>query len=46
MKKLNELELSKVKGGMSAWVAIGIGLIVTFAAGIIDGIARPTKCRS
>ncbi len=46
MRKLDDLELKKVEGGMSAWVAIGIGLVVTFVAGIIDGIARPIKCRN
>ena len=46
MKKLNDLELKKVEGGMTMWAAIGIGLVVTFVAGIIDGIARPSKCRS
>ena len=46
MKKLDDLELKKVEGGMSAWALVGIGLVVTFVAGIIDGIARPFKCRS
>jgi len=46
MKKVDDLELKKVEGGLTAWAAIGIGLVVTFVAGIIDGIARPLKCHS
>ena len=46
MKKINDLELQKVEGGMTVWAAIGIGLVVTFVAGILDGIARPMKCNS
>ena len=46
MKKLNDLELNNVKGGMTAWALIGIGIAVTFVAGIFDGIARPHKCRN
>ncbi len=45
MKKLDELELKKIEGGgISAWAIVGIGLAITFVAGIIDGIARPLKC--
>ena len=44
MKKLNDYELSKISGGFSGWVAAGICVVVTFVAGIIDGIARPKKC--
>ena len=46
MKKLQESELKNIKGGMTVWAAVGISLIVTFVAGIFDGIARPEKCRS
>ncbi len=44
MKKLNELELKKIEGGITAWAAVGIGLAITFIAGVLDGIARPIKC--
>lgn len=44
MKKLNDCELSKINGGFSGWVVAGISILVTFVAGIIDGIARPRKC--
>ena len=46
MKRINDQELSKINGGFSVWVAVGIGLLVTFVAGVIDGIARPKKCHS
>ncbi len=46
MKKLNDLELKNIEGGLTAWAAIGIGLAITFVAGILDGIARPLKCRN
>ena len=46
MKKL-EIEETKqiIGGGISFWGAVGIGTIVTFLAGIIDGFARPLRCR-
>lgn len=44
MKKINDKELAKINGGFSGWAFAGIGLIVTFVAGVIDGIARPKKC--
>ncbi len=46
MKKINDLELKKVQGGFSGWALAGISLLVTFVAGVIDGIARPKKCQS
>ena len=46
MKKLKDEELKEVHGGISGWAIAGISLIVTFLAGVIDGIARPEKCRS
>ena len=46
MKKVKEEELSKINGGISGWLVAGISIVVTFAAGIIDGIARPKKCHS
>ncbi len=44
MKKLKDEELVKINGGFSGWVVAGISILVTFVAGIIDGIARPRKC--
>ena len=46
MKKISDLELNKIEGGISGWTVAGISLLVTFIAGVIDGIARPIKCRS
>lgn len=46
MKTVNDTELAKVNGGFSGWAIAGISLVVTFVAGIIDGIARPKKCNS
>lgn len=45
MKKLKDDELKSINGGISAWVIAGIGALITFIAGVIDGIARPEKCR-
>ena len=46
MKRLNDLELKEVSGGFSGWALAGIGLLVTFVAGVIDGMARPKKCHN
>jgi len=46
MKKIDDKELMKINGGFSGWIAVGIGIVVTFVAGVIDGIARPKKCHS
>ena len=45
MKRVEDNELKNVEGGMSIAVAIGIGLAITFVAGIFDGIARPISCK-
>lgn len=45
MKKINEKDLQDIQGGgLSVWGAIGIGTIVTFLIGVIDGFVRPLKC--
>lgn len=46
MKVVNDNELERINGGISAWAIAGIGVLATFISGIIDGIARPVKCRS
>ena len=46
MQKINDSELQKINGGFSGWAVAGISLLVTFVAGVIDGIARPKKCHS
>ena len=45
MTKINEEDLRNIQGGgLSVWGAIGIGTIVTFLIGVIDGFVRPLKC--
>ena len=44
MTKLNEFEMKRIKGGASITAILGIGSLITFIAGIIDGFARPLKC--
>ena len=47
MKKLSEIEMKKVNGGL--WFNIGkfvIGsFVTTFLSGFLDGILRPFGCR-
>ena len=45
MKKINDENLNNINGGMSGWAIAGISLLVTFVAGVIDGIARPRACK-
>ena len=44
MKVLKDQELNTINGGFSGWAVAGITILVTFIAGVIDGIARPKKC--
>ena len=44
MKKIDDKELKKVNGGFTGWTIAGIALIVTFVAGVVDGIAKPRSC--
>ena len=46
MKRVNDVELNKINGGISGWAIAGISILVTFIAGVIDGIARPKKCHN
>lgn len=46
MKKIEDNELTNINGGISGWFVAGVGLIVTFIAGVVDGIARPSKCHN
>ncbi len=46
MKKINDEELKNINGGITGWAIAGISLLVTFVAGVMDGIARPEKCQS
>ena len=42
------LDLESMKkisgGGVSVWAIFGIGSLVVFLAGVIDGFARPLAC--
>ena len=45
MSEINLEDLHSIKGGgISIWTGIGIGTIVTFLIGVIDGFVRPLKC--
>lgn len=45
MSEIESKELYKIQGGgISIWGGIGIGAIVTFLIGVIDGFVRPLKC--
>lgn len=45
MNNIEEKELRETVGGeITVWGVIGIGALVAFISGVIDGIARPTKC--
>ena len=46
MTKIDDSELHEINGGFSGWAIAGISLVVTFVAGIIDGIARPKECNN
>lgn len=45
MKELTNEELKGINGGFSFSTALGIGAIVTFLIGVIDGYVRPLACR-
>ncbi len=45
MEKLSNYEMKKINGGgISVLGFFGIGTLITFFAGIIDGFVRPLKC--
>lgn len=45
MKNLKIEEMKQITGGgITAWGAVGIGALITFLAGVVDGFARPFKC--
>jgi len=46
MRRVEDEKMINVSGGaISGWTVAGIGILVTFLAGVFDGIARPEKCR-
>lgn len=46
MKKIDNLELERVMGGASPWIAVAIAAAVVFVAGVIEGIVHPNTCQS
>ena len=45
MQKLSKEEMMNIKGGgISVWVILGIGALVTFAIGFVEGIINPKGC--
>lgn len=45
MKRVEDQKLKNITGGISGWAVAGIGILVTFLAGVFDGIARPKSCK-
>ena len=43
--KLNDYELKQISGGISVWGVVGILAGLIFGIGVVDGYARPPKCR-
>ena len=47
MKSMKQEELKQVKGGGVNWsLMAGIGAVVSFFVGVIDGLINPKKCNS
>jgi hypothetical protein len=45
MKEITNEELKQLTGGgISVWGGIGIGALITFLVGVVDGFVRPLKC--
>lgn len=46
LKKIEEEDLEKIKGGeaVSIWIGIAIAAIVVFISGVIEGITNPERC--
>lgn len=44
MKKVNNLELQKVKGGVSVLAFVGIAALIIFISGVLDGFTNPGRC--
>ena len=45
MKTLTQKELKEIKGGWSLAGFLGIGSLITFLIGVVDGYIRPLACR-
>lgn len=44
MEKVNNLELQKITGGVSALVLVGIAALIIFISGVLDGFTNPGRC--
>ena len=44
MKIIEESELREINGGISGWGVAGIGALVAFLVGVLNGIVHPEKC--
>lgn len=44
MEKINNMELKKVTGGISALGIVGIAALVIFISGVLDGFTNPGRC--
>lgn len=45
MREIETSELEKVKGGgITPWIAVGIGAVLVFVIGVFDGFTRPLAC--
>ena len=45
MKKIDNNKLKEIKGGGINWsLAAGVGAIVSFLIGIVDGMINPRAC--
>ena len=44
MEKVNIKDMKKIIGCGGRWTFFGIGTIIVFVSGIIDGFVRPFKC--
>lgn len=45
MKNLTDEELKNINGGgINIGFLMGIGAVVTFLIGVVDGLIRPLKC--
>ena len=44
MKKINEFELKRIKGGFSIWAFISIIVFLAFGVGTVDGYVKTGIC--
>ena len=43
-EKVNNLELQKITGGVSALALVGIAALIIFISGVLDGFTNPGRC--